>query len=180
MNIEKDFSDFINDWGGLKTGTLILGGSNLFSSWILPSLMADFAALYPQIQIRLVEESTVKLTEMLQSGSIDLVLDNTSLNPEIFDSILYQEEHLILAVPGSLSVNDSLRDFQPSPVIDKVRKIFFYIHNTFYTADLLFTAFSKPKRFRASVKHRIADPGLHTPDIGAERRLGNKKICGSL
>ena len=81
---------------------------------ILPPLMADFAALYPQIQIRLVEESTVKLTEMLQSGSIDLVLDNTSLNPEIFDSILYQEEHLILAVPGSFSVNDSLRDFQLS------------------------------------------------------------------
>ena len=95
---EKDFSDFINDWGGLKTGTLVLGGSNLFSSWILPPLMADFAALYPQIQIRLVEESTVKLTEMLQSGSIDLVLDNTSLNPEIFDSVLYQEEHLILCL----------------------------------------------------------------------------------
>ena len=114
MNIEKDFSDFINDWGGLKTGTLVLGGSNLFSSWILPPLMADFAALYPQIQIRLVEESTVKLTEMLQSGSIDLVLDNTSLNPEIFDSVLYQEEHLILAVPGSFSVNDSLQDFQLS------------------------------------------------------------------
>lgn len=76
--------------------------------------MADFAALYPQIQIRLVEESTVKLTEMLQSGSIDLVLDNTSLNPEIFDSVLYQEEHLILAVPGSFSVNDSLQDFQLS------------------------------------------------------------------
>ena len=60
------------------------------------------------------EESTVKLTEMLQSGSIDLVLDNTSLNPEIFDSILYQEEHLLLAVPGSFPVNDSLRDFQLS------------------------------------------------------------------
>ena len=73
----------------LKTGTLVLGGSNLFSSWILPPLMADFAALYPQIQIRLVEESTVKLTEMLQSGSIDLVLDNTSLNPEIFDRTPY-------------------------------------------------------------------------------------------
>lgn len=26
MNIERDFSDFINDWGDLKTGNLILGG----------------------------------------------------------------------------------------------------------------------------------------------------------
>ena len=30
MNIEKDFSDFINDWGGLKTGTLILAAVTYF------------------------------------------------------------------------------------------------------------------------------------------------------
>lgn len=114
MNIEKDFSDFINDWGGLKTGSLVLGGSNLFSSWFLPPMIAEFAARYPHIQIRLVEESTVKLTKMLQRGIIDLVLDNTNLDPEIFDSSLYQEEHLILAVPRSFSINKKLKDFQLS------------------------------------------------------------------
>lgn len=112
LNIEKDFSDFINDWGDLKTGNLILGGSNLFSSWILPPLIADFASRYPHIQIRLVEESTVKLTEMLQRGTIDLVLDNTSLDPDIFDSCLYQEEHLILAVPRSFRINELLQEYQ--------------------------------------------------------------------
>lgn len=114
MNIERDFSDFINDWGGLKTGSLVLGGSNLFSSWFLPPMIAAFAARYPHIQIRLVEESTVKLTKLLQRGIIDLILDNTYLDPEIFDSSLYQEEHLILAVPRSFSVNKDLKEFQLS------------------------------------------------------------------
>lgn len=114
MNIEKDFSDFINDWGDLKTGSLILGGSNLFSSWFLPPMIAEFAARYPHIQIRLVEESTVKLTKLLQRGMIDLVLDNTYLDPDIFDSRLYQEEHLILAVPRAFSVNKNLEKFQLS------------------------------------------------------------------
>lgn len=112
MNIERDFSDFINDWGELKTGSLVLGGSNLFSSWILPPLIAEFASRYPHIQIRLVEESTVKLAKMLQRGIIDLVLDNTSLDPEIFDNSLYQEEHLILAVPKSFSINKTLKKYQ--------------------------------------------------------------------
>lgn len=114
MNIERDFSDFINDWGGLKTGSLVLGGSNLFSSWFLPPMIAEFASCYPHIQIRLVEESTVKLTKMLQRGIIDMVLDNTNLDPEIFDSRLYQEEHLILAVPRSFSINKKLENFQLS------------------------------------------------------------------
>ena len=112
LNIEKDFSDFINDWGGLKTGSLVLGGSNLFSSWILPPLIADFAARYPHIQIRLVEETTAKLTAMLQQGTIDLVLDNTNLDPAVFDCRRYQEEHLILAVPGSFPVNQKLDAFR--------------------------------------------------------------------
>lgn len=112
MNIERDFSDFINDWGDLKTGNLILGGSNLFSSWILPPLIADFASCYPHIQIQLIEESTVELTKMLQKGAIDLVLDNTCLDPVIFDSRLYQEEHLILAVPKIFPVNGRLLPFQ--------------------------------------------------------------------
>lgn len=114
MNIERDFSDFINDWEGLKTGSLVLGGSNLFSSWFLPPMIAEFASCYPHIQIRLVEESTVKLTKMLQRGIIDMVLDNTNLDPEIFDSRLYQEEHLILAVPRSFSINKKLENFQLS------------------------------------------------------------------
>lgn len=114
MNIERDFSDFINDWEGLKTGSLILGGSNLFSSWFLPPMIAAFAARYPHIQIQLVEESTVKLTKLLQRGMIDLILDNTYLDPEIFDNRLYQEEHLILAVPRSFSINKDLKEFQLS------------------------------------------------------------------
>ena len=31
--VEHEFSSFMNDWGGLKTGKLVLGGSSLFSSW---------------------------------------------------------------------------------------------------------------------------------------------------
>ena len=32
LAVEQEFSDYINDWGELKTGKLILGGSSFFSS----------------------------------------------------------------------------------------------------------------------------------------------------
>ena len=75
-SIQNEFEGFANDWGDLKKGTLTLGGSNLFSSWILPPLIADFARRYPLIQISLIEETTANLARMLRHGQLDLMLDS--------------------------------------------------------------------------------------------------------
>lgn len=112
LAVEKGFSQFVHDFENLKTGSLTLGGSNLFSSWILPSLISEFAARYPNIRINLLEENTMQLTELLQKGTVDLILDNTSLDASIFHSRLFQEEHLVLAVPRSFSINKNLEPFQ--------------------------------------------------------------------
>ena len=112
LGIHRSFSAFIHDWDKLSTGNLTLGGSNLFSSWILPPLISAFVTCYPHIKINLIEESTAQLTELLQKGSVDLILDNTALNPDIFDSRIFHEEHLILAVPSHFPINSSLKDYQ--------------------------------------------------------------------
>lgn len=112
--VEKGFSQFVYDFGNLETGTLTLGGSNLFSSWILPSLISNFAPRYPNIRINLIEENTTQLTELLQKGIVDLILDNTTLDSAVFDSKLFKEEHLVLAVPRSFSINSELTSFQIS------------------------------------------------------------------
>ena len=43
MDIENNLENYLLDLGNLKTGTLNVGGSNFFSSWILPPLIADFS-----------------------------------------------------------------------------------------------------------------------------------------
>ena len=58
MDIENNLENYLLDLGNLKTGTLNVGGSNFFSSWILPPLIADFSQKFPHVQISLVEKST--------------------------------------------------------------------------------------------------------------------------
>ena len=115
MAAQNEFTDFVNDLGELRTGSLILGGSNLFSSFILPPLIAEFARLHPQLTIHLIEESTSRLTEMLQQGTVDLVLENTALDSTVFDKKIYREDHLLLAVPENFAINKKLTDYQLSP-----------------------------------------------------------------
>ena len=109
---EKAFSDYVNDVTHLKTGLLRLGGSNLFASWILPSLMSGFSRKYPGIQLELIEESSDNLEDLLQKGKIDMRLDNGTLNPEVYDSLIYREETLLLAVPSAFPVNDQVKDYR--------------------------------------------------------------------
>lgn len=110
--LQTEFTDFVNDWEGLHTGQLILGGSSLFSSWVLPPLMGAFSHKFPLIHLELKEETTVELASLLQNGAIDLMLDNCDLDELIFDRCLYQKEHLLLAVPKNLAVNQMLQDYQ--------------------------------------------------------------------
>ena len=112
MDIENNLKNFIRDLGDLKTGTLNIGGSNFFSSWVLPSLIADFSQKFPNIQISLVEESSANLSLLLQAGKLDLMIDNCILDEQIFDHYVYQKEHLLLAVPKSYSVNTRLQEYQ--------------------------------------------------------------------
>ena len=112
LTIEREFETYIQDIGELKRGQLVLGGSNLFSSWVLPPLIGKFIHQYPGIQVELVEENTAKLAELLQNGDIDLVLDNCILDPGVFAYAVFLKEHLLLAVPREFPVNGKLKGYQ--------------------------------------------------------------------
>ena len=52
------------------------------------------------------------LEEMLLNGVIDLVIENSSFPEALFERQLFQQEHIILAVPKSWPVNGNLLAFQ--------------------------------------------------------------------
>lgn len=115
MAIEREFSEYVNDWVGLRQGKLILGGSSVFSSLVLPPLMAAFRQKYPHIQLELVEETTARLEQLLQHGLIDLVVDYTIPNPERYASSVVEEDYLILSVPNTNPLNRKLTGYQLTP-----------------------------------------------------------------
>ena len=112
LTMQNEFSEYIDDLGELKTGKLVLGGSSLYSSWVIPPLMGEFSKKYPQVKLELIEETTANLQKMLQSGEVDLVLDNCEMDEEIFGRQFYCKEYLVLAVPKHFHINDELEACQ--------------------------------------------------------------------
>ncbi len=100
--IEEGFKGFVNDRLGLIKGEIKVGGSSLFSSYVLPPLISKFNALYPKIHFQIIEDSTKNLMSLLQTGEIDIVLDNTVIVNENIFPREYKEEMMLLAVPKKL------------------------------------------------------------------------------
>lgn len=115
MELERDFAGYMEDLKGFKTGNLSLGGSNLFSSYILPPLISRFMAQYPGIKVQITEDKTSHLIEQLSMGNLDFIVDNSYLDPAVFEKCLYCSEHLLLAVPKHFSVNLRLKKWQLNP-----------------------------------------------------------------
>ena len=42
MDVENGFNNFVNDVNELKSGSISIGGTNLFASYILPPLLSGF------------------------------------------------------------------------------------------------------------------------------------------
>lgn len=112
MSIEKDFEAFINDMGELHTGSLRIGGSSFFSSWVLPPMISQFSMKYPALDISLSEAKSAVLVDMLKDGKIDFLLDNKELDTAVFDRYCIGKEQLLLTVPESFSVNQDLARYQ--------------------------------------------------------------------
>lgn len=114
QSIQGDFKNYMNDMQQLMAGSLRIGGSNLFSSYVLPPLLTEFKKRFPKIAIHLLEESTAQLEKSLLEGKLDFIIDNYFFSERIFSRNLYHREHLLLAVPRHLEINQALTDYQIS------------------------------------------------------------------
>lgn len=109
MDIEDSFTAYLSDLNDLRTGTLAIGASNFFASYILPPVMSRFKATYPLVAVKLIETNTTNLERQLYDGTLDLIIDNYEFNDTIYKRHFFYKEQMLLAVPAKLTVNNKLK-----------------------------------------------------------------------
>lgn len=109
---EDNFAAFMEEYSGCQTGTLILGGSNLNISFVLPPVIKKFQALYPKIRLDIREGNVDDLKQLLLEGELDFMVDSCDMDAERFSTYPYRSENLLLSVPGEFSCNRDLADYR--------------------------------------------------------------------
>lgn len=114
FTLEENTLNQLNNLNGLLAGKIVIGGTIFFTSFILPSLLAEFSKKYPQIKIDIVEGTTTQLTERMMSEDVDIIIDNSELDDKNYEKYYYSTERIILAVPKSFEINEELKEYQMS------------------------------------------------------------------
>lgn len=105
LQIESDFRQYLDDAERCVTGVMTLGGTTLFTSYVLPPLLSAFSERYPGVELRLNEAHTARLKGDLQEGMLDFAIDNCEFDSSVYESQMLKQEQVILAVPRSLPVS---------------------------------------------------------------------------
>lgn len=99
-----------------QTGTLHIGMPKSRSNFLLPLIITDFIAKYPQITLKITEKSTSVLTQMLKDNKLDfIIVPDVNNTPEFHTLSLYTEELLLVAnpklLPSEVSTQSVINDF---------------------------------------------------------------------
>ena len=106
--MERDLEQFVSDTVNFCTGEIKIGASSLYSSFLLPRMIADFNRKYPQVSIKIFENNSKNLMHELASKELDLVIDNALIKNEALFYTEYASEMILLAVPDSFEISKEL------------------------------------------------------------------------
>jgi len=107
QEIETGFEQYLSNAEQCLTGSLSLGGTMLFASYVLPPMISSFSEKFPNVKVKLTEGHTDVLEKELQAGGLDIVVDNYAFDSAVFESRPYREERVMLAVPALLAPEET-------------------------------------------------------------------------
>ena len=97
QQIEKNMQD-LRDF---RKGELTIGISTSRSAVMMPKILPEFHATFPQIQLRLLEGTTKQINQALYEGRADLNISFAINDPERIHEDLLHTEHLVCVVPNT-------------------------------------------------------------------------------
>ena len=113
MLLEKNLKDYFQDIRSLNAGSLSVGGSSFFCSFILPEIIGKFRARHPNISINLLGGNMKELREGAEDESLDLFLETAVKQDDpTLETFFYRTETILLAVPVNYPINQKLRAYQ--------------------------------------------------------------------
>lgn len=111
LKLERHFIQYVNDVDDLKAGNVSVGGTQQYTSYMLPAIVSKFIEKYPHINVDIVEAKTSSLIKYLNEGIIDIAIDNYSYDEEDYSRQFQTKDTMILTVPKSFISNKKLKNY---------------------------------------------------------------------
>lgn len=136
-HLEQELTQQLNDLSELNTGSLRIGGSHYFNSYVLPSILTEYKQSHPGIQLELLEAGSNELLKLLSGHEIDVTFNCTEKPSDSFCRIPGFIDTILISVPKSMKVNEQLSEYALS-----VNDIIAKKHHDFSTPSISLAPFA--------------------------------------
>ncbi len=82
-----------------ETGKLVIGSLPITGAYVLPKVLSSFHLQYPRVELKLIEERSSQLEEMLVRGKLDVSLLTMPITDPLLSVEPIIDEEIYLAVP---------------------------------------------------------------------------------
>lgn len=94
-----EMENTVRDLTGEVSGVLMLGASTTIAEYLLPALLGDFKAKYPEVTIRLSVANSDAIVTMVENNAIDLGLVEAPVNNKNLSVEMCRLDKMVLIVP---------------------------------------------------------------------------------
>lgn len=108
QKIENSLRLYCNDLSELKTGSIRLGATNFILSQVILPVISAFSDRYPGIRIDVQEAPSLVLKSRILSEDLDIIVDPTDFESDLFAIHPLIDDIFLLTVPKSCPVNNTL------------------------------------------------------------------------
>ncbi len=102
-----EMENSVRDLTGEVSGVLMLGASTTIAEYMLPALLGDFKAKYPEVSIRLQVANTDGIVSMVENNIIDLgVVEAPVSNKNLVVETCRMDQMVLIVPPGHELANE--------------------------------------------------------------------------
>jgi len=137
QHMERELAQQLNDLSELNTGSLRIGGSHYFNSYVLPKILTEYKKEHPGIQLELLEAGANELLNLLADHEIDITFNCMIKPKDSFCRIPGFIDTILISVPKNMKINEQLSEYALS-----AKDIIAQKHQAFSTPSVPLNPFS--------------------------------------
>lgn len=122
IHIKEEMDSYFYKHDSSTLTTIRIGSGSIFCIYILPKLLKKFCESHPQIQISFHEGANQELTQKLLDHQIDLYIECNPIKDDAIETVLWEQEELVLAIPVDHPLNKIVNSCAYSSVEYKQRQ----------------------------------------------------------
>lgn len=108
LQIKANLENELDDMQKLLRGQLTVGCPTVMASYVLPSVLKRFMEIYPNVKVDLMVDSSQSVSEKLETGAVDVVIDNAMVTKPFLEYVPLFREQILIGVPESFAINQRL------------------------------------------------------------------------